>query len=563
MRKSTGFALLSIFLIALFLRFLPLTRHLFWGADFGEYYFLTRDLVSNGHLALPYYGWGFTYPYFPGMFILGGILGSTSASISVSTALIPAFLAAFTVFPIFLMGRELYHEDAPGLIAAGISAVALPAVYVTSHAMPGSIGELLFIFCIFLFWKAHTKPKTYYLLYPASLALVITHHLSAYFLIIVLVTAIFLREFVSKKSDVEKLRRSVVFVTFLVFMNFLYWIAYATPFRDVILSKVYLSWWGVILAFVLLMVVLFAIIKLRRRIDWGYRPEYPRLKDRLSLMVVSFIGIYVIMAIIILVAIPGTTVALDASAAIFFTPLMIPIAVAMAGRRFSDFARKGYDLTSWFIAILGSLVLGTLFASDVIVPYRHMQYMIAPMALVAGFGITRMSGLFGVTKKKGKVMVGALVIALLVALASTSYPPRKILAGHQEGIEAELVSCAQFSGLYADGLIVSDHRASTIIFGFGERNATWDTAPDSLLADTFEDAVTEMREVNSPSGKKRVDYAVLDKDMEIGAMIYPWDPAHVMSTEAIEKFDKSPYMKLYDNGYSRLYYVNWGLVQTG
>ncbi|UCD91634.1 MAG: hypothetical protein JSV43_05120, partial [Methanobacteriota archaeon] len=85
MRKSTGFALLSIFLVAIFLRLLPLSRHLFWGADFGEYYFLTNDLVSSGNLTLPYFGWGFTYPYFPGMFILGGILGFTSASISVAT----------------------------------------------------------------------------------------------------------------------------------------------------------------------------------------------------------------------------------------------------------------------------------------------------------------------------------------------------------------------------------------------------------------------------------------------------------------------------------------------
>lgn len=559
MRKSTGFALLSIFLIAIFLRFLPLTRHLFWGADFGEYYYLTNDLIANGHLSLPYFGWGFTYPYFPGMFFLTGIVGFTSAPISLSVALLPAFLAAFTIFPIFLMGRELYHEDAPGLIAAGIAAVAMPAVYVTSHAIPGSIGELLFVFCILLFWKAHTHPKAYYLLYPASLALIVMHHLSAYFLIIVLVAIVFLREVMSRKSDVKNLRLSVIFLAFLVFMNFLYWIAYATPFRDVILSKVYLGWWGVILGFVLLVAILFGIIKLRRRFDWGYRPEYPAVKDRLGLLTIGFATVYTILAVIVLFAVPGTSVALDASAIYYFTPLIIPFAVAVAGRRFSDFSRKGIDLTSWTVIVFCSLIFGTLFASDVIVPYRHLQYVVAPIALLAGFGITRLSGFLGVEKKRGKLVVGALVAVLVVSLALTSYPPRNIMAGQEEGIEPELVSCAQYTGLYAEGLVVSDHRASSIIFGFGGRNATWDTAPDSLLANSFEEATSEMQNVSSPSGQKRADYVVLDEDMEKGAMILPWDPAHVMSREAIEKFEKAPYMKFFDNGYSRLYYVNWGL----
>jgi hypothetical protein len=129
-----------------------------------------------------------------------------------------------------------------------------------------------------------------------------------------------------------------------------------------------------------------------------------------------------------------------------------------------------------------------------------------------------------------------------------------------EGVPAKLVSNALYSGLYVDGLVASDHMASTTLFGFGGINGTWDTAQETLLADSFEEARDEMEEVDTPSGKKRVDYVAFDRDMENGVMLYPWNPAPIPSTEAVDKFSDSPYMKLYDNGYSRLYYVNWGLA---
>lgn len=560
MRKSTGFALLSIFLVAVLIRFLPLTRYLYWGADFGEYFFLSQGLITNGWIALPYDGWGFSYPYFPGMIIVSAIPGIASTSLPVSVALISPFLAALSVFPVFMIGRSLYHEDSAGLIAAGTMAVAMPAVYTTSHSIPGSVGDLLFVSCLLFFIGAQKKPKMYYLLYPASLALVFTHHLTNYVLIIVLIAAIFFQELISRKSDAKKLRLNVFFLVFLVLVTFLYWVVYAVPFRDVMFPKVLGSWWVIIVAFALGIVVLFALVKVRRRFKWQYRPTYPDLRSTLGFLTFGFVSVYVVMALIVFVAVPGTTIQLDITAFLFFTPLIVVFAIAMSARRFSDFSKRGFDLTSLFVALSLSLVFGMVFASDVIIPYRHLQYIIPPAALACGLGISRLSGLSGATEKKGKLVVGSLVVVLLVALAATSYPPRAILAGHQEGIEAKLVTGAHFSSVYVQGLVATDHRASTVLFGFGGTNATWDTAPDSLLADSFEDASAEMEEVRTPSGPKRVDYAFIDDDIEKGAMLYPWDPAPALSEEAIEKFQKAPYMKFFDNGYSRLYYVNWGLA---
>ena len=560
MRKSTGFALLSIFITGLILRLLPLLGNLYWGGDFGEYFLITRGLVENGSISLSYDGWGFTYPYFPGSIFLNGVVGFTTVSLPMSVSLVSVILASLSVFPIFFIGRTLFHEDAASLIAAGVIAVSMPMVYTTSHASPGSVGDLLFVTCLLLFVKAQFNPKMYYLLYPTSIALIMTHHLTTYFLIIALLGAVFIQELISKKSDIRGLRLSVMFLTFLVASAFLYWALYAVPFRDIVMSKVLGAWWVVIAVFALAIVGLYAMVKLRRRTGWSFRPKYPTLMNRLASISIGIVVIYSIMAIIVYVQIPGTTITPSDWAFIFFTPLMVTFAFGTVGRRFLDFYRRGMDPTSWFVAMTASLVVASMFASDVIIPYRHLQYMMPASALLIGIGLSRMAGLLGATNKRRKVVVGALITTLLFMLAATAHPQKDLLDRLDEGVPAKLVSNAFFARLYVDGLVASDHMASTMLFGFGGANGTWDTAQDTLLADTFEEARDEMEEVDAPSGKKRVDFVAYDGDMEKGVMLYPWNPAPVPSTEAVDKFDKAPFMKLFDNGYSRLYYVNWGLA---
>jgi hypothetical protein len=560
MRKSTGFALLSIFFIGLFLRLLPLYGHLYWGADTGEYYFLTKDLIANGSITLPYEGWGFTYPYFPGMIFLNAAVGFTNVSFLLTVSLVAVCLASLSVFPIFLLGRTLFHEDSTSLIAAGIMAVSMPMVYMTSHAVPGAVGDLLFVTCLLLFIKAHFNPKMYYLLYPISLGLIVTHHLSTYFLIIALLASVFFRELISKRSDQSSLRLSIFFLIFLVAASLAYWVTYAEPFRDVILSKVFGTWWPVVAILALAFPVLYALVKLRRRMKWHIRLRYPDLRSRFGFLLMGIVAIYTIMAVNVYVGVPGTNITPSDWAFVYFTPLLMILAFGIAGRAFTDFSRRGSDVTSWFVVIAASLVFATLFANEVLLPYRHMQYMMPPSALLVGIGISRVSGLLGVDTKKKRIVVGTVISSALVLLAATSLPQKDLMDRMSEGIKAEQISSAYFCRQYVDGLVASDHLASAVIFGFGETNATWDTARDSLLADTFDDARAEMQEVNSPSGRKRVDFVAIDNDLEAGAMLFPWDPAPRPSEAAINKFEDSPYMKLYDNGYSRLYYVNWGLA---
>src|SRR3989442_14192499 len=84
MRKSTALGLAAIALGSISVRLSPLWSFVYWGSDTGEYFSIFRTLVRTGHVSTPYYGWGITYPYFPGMFFvqagladLGGAVVST------------------------------------------------------------------------------------------------------------------------------------------------------------------------------------------------------------------------------------------------------------------------------------------------------------------------------------------------------------------------------------------------------------------------------------------------------------------------------------------------------
>jgi hypothetical protein len=99
-----------------------------------------------------------------------------------------------------------------------------------------------------------------------------------------------------------------------------------------------------------------------------------------------------------------------------------------------------------------------------------------------------------------------------------------------------------------------------MLFGFGRVNATWDTVTLIYHSPDFEGARAELENVSSPSGRRKVAFIALDQDTIGGVFLYPWDPAEPMTEEAVSKFEESPFQKMYDDGYSRLFLLNWGLA---
>src|SRR2546427_334424 len=362
MRKSTALGLAAIALGSISVRLSPLSSFVYWGSDTGEYFSILRTLVRTGHASTPYYGWGITYPYFPGMFFVqAGLadLGGVEAS-AVLTLLVP-ILGARAVGPMCLLAARIVTEDRFALFAAALLAGANPHVYTTSHAAPATLGDLLALTCLLLFLRLRADRRAIIPLLLVSGSLVVTHHLSLYFLLVMIVGAIVVR-------------------------------GLARP------------WQG----------------------GAGTRAEI----------------------------------------AFAFVPPVALLPFSGSGRKFLAFCRDGADVSAWLIALLLSAALGIVAAPQVLIPYRHMEYVLVPLAIFAGVGFFRLLDLAGLRGRSRSAALAACGL-LLVGTAITSIPPPSAFAGWHEGTVPQALDPAYWARDYASGLVATDHHGSSTGFGDG------------------------------------------------------------------------------------------------
>jgi hypothetical protein len=165
------------------------------------------------------------------------------------------------------------------------------------------------------------------------------------------------------------------------------------------------------------------------------------------------------------------------------------------------------------------------------------------------------------TIRSPSIRFAAILTTLILIVASSifAYPPEGLLSGFEEGTnDSELESCIWIrESIEDDGMVASDHRMSSMIFGFGYTNATWETAPNTIRGETLEDYADELNSTKTPSGEKDIDYVLISSEIENNVALTQWEPAEPMTTKAIEKFEKYPYYKIYDNGNVEIYMVSW------
>lgn len=574
MRKSTAATLTVILIAAIAVRLLPLWSFLYWGSDAGEYYAILLNLVRTGHIVLPYYGWGLTYPEFPGMFFpqaglveLGGLNLLTVLNVAIP------ILGAFAIVPLFLIATAITREARFGLFAAAFLAGAIPHAYTTAHTAPATLGDLFALTALLLFIRLEGDRRAMVPLVTVTAALIVTHHLSGYFYLLMVVGTIVVRGLVRPWRGTAGEWREVRYAVFLGIATFAYWFGYASTFRDAILPDVNLRpWWLLLAAFPVLVVVLAGVILARRRIAWRYRPSYPTLRRAVAVYVTALSVIAILGVASTVATVPGTTFSVSFEGLVYFLPLVLLMGFAASGRGFFDFLRRGIEPTAWFLALVGSATVGIVVAPRVLIPYRHMEFIAFPIALFVGVGFFRILD-FVKPLRATRVAVGVVVGILVAGNLLAGIPPPSTLGGWREGTVPQALDPAYWARDHVNGLVVSDHQGSTLVFGFGGINATWDRTRDLYLSKYASDpacfqnlsawkacAFAGLEGIDSPSGLKNATYIWIDRDMEAGLRLTPWEAATPMDPNVIAKFDQAPFVKVFDNGYARLYWIVYGCV---
>jgi hypothetical protein len=609
--KWVIFGLLSIIVISILLRLIKLFDFAIWGSDSGEHYFLLEQLITTGEIQLEYNGWGFAYPYFPGMHLL--VTGTTQTgqlSTYLGLVLIIPIVAAFSVLIIFCISQIIFKDYRISLISSAFTGVILPHIYASSHPMPGSLGGLLLLVCIFLILKSYNNKKFFILLILATAALVITHHLTTFFLIIsiffiIIVREIYKNEALEKEYWLSRSKIDIIYLTILITFSFSYWFIYAEPFYDKILEKnIPISPIGIFISAYVGLILLWVIIKYRDKLSWRIKPTFYSNKNLLLRLSLFWIFGTIILALGLITTVPGTNMKSDISAFPIFLPIMLLISFVAVSPAILVFYKNGITIFGWMLAIMASLIFSFITNNHELLLYRHLPYIFEPISIMASLGFVK---LFDFVIKKGDLRLiqyennkeiinlailfktnklkqikiyerktepkpskqvttkilfyqktaGIIfILTILLTCSIYSYPPLNVVSGFEEGTtEEELDSCFwSLENLPKDATVASDHRMSSILFGFSGLNATWEYAPKTFHYGTYDEIMEEMNSTRIPSGIKRIDFILITSAIENGVALEQWETAEPMSKSAIEKFDSEPFIKLYDNGESRIYF---------
>lgn len=541
--------LAALLVAALAIRLAPLLQHTVWGADTGEYLAVTRQIIAEGGPPADYAGWGLAYPDFPGMQILVAQVSLATGidPLSVLQVLVPA-LNVLVVAATFLIGRRLFDRRA-GLWAAGVVAVAMPTVFTGSHPMPESLAHGLALLVVYLALDAD-DPRRFAGATVLGLGVVVTHHLTTYFLLLALV-GLWAARVASERTSAWP---NLGLVAAVGLPTVAYWLIVADAFRDRILAA------NVPLPLVAVvplvgLAVLALVAWWRPRVDWVLElAPVPRSRNvRLAWATVAVT--LVVAGVLTLVPVPGTTVTPEIGTVLWYVPMLVAVGLTPIGAARARTVDDGLWLTLWPVLLGASLIVGAVAAPTVLIPYRHVPFLAIPAAVLVGAGI-------GDLEPDLDGWARALPVAGLVVLAATAYPPPDAIGGFQEGVSAAEMDAVDWADDHlAEGTpVLADHRMSSLLFGVAGLQASWDSGEQAWFASNWSEARPHLEEMSLPGGADRVEYVVVTPATRAGVALAPWERARQLDGDALAKFDEDPFVTVYDRGGVQVHRVAWETV---
>jgi hypothetical protein len=559
-----------LLLAALYLS--PLLSFTYFGSDTGEYYRLTVDLASTGHLPIGggYGGWGTGYPDFPGLFVIGASTAQATGvgALPVLLAAVP-ILSAAAVAPLFLLFRRVFPNDSIALLGAAFAGVAMPRAFSLAHPAPLAIGDLLGVAALWMFVEGRRDLRWYLPLSLTSGALLLTHHLSSYFFVVGALGSLLLVELIRPRawSDRFPAREIGFSVALLVAMD-AFWFGAAPDFVSTVIgpSKLLgLSAAGIGVGLgvgaVVAGLLVGLVIRFRRAHPHrSLRASLPSDRSVLRDAVVITVGIVVGLGALLVVPLPGTTQHATVAEIAFYSPLLALLVIAAGTRRLLSLSTLGPWGLAFVAALGGSAIFGLASQSTVILPARHAEYLVIPLGLLAALAIGRLVARAddaGGRRAAGAVAAASLL--LLAANAAIAFPPPQDLGNFQEGLTSRDAQIALWSSseLPPSSVVASDHRLSSMLFGFDGLRATWDSTPVLFTGSNASLAEGELRASQAPDQRLTVTAVAVDGVMRtVGVALDPNAPAAPMSAAAVAWFDGPGFVPIYENQDETVYWVD-------
>jgi hypothetical protein len=574
MNRTAFVWLLAAACVLVFLALEPLLSFSLFGSDTGEYYYLTATLVSTGHFAAQapaYQGWGTGYPDFPGMFALAGaVSGALGVGMLPSLLYSVPVLGALSVFPVFLLFRRLFQHDLAALLGAAFAGVAMPRMYILAHPAPQALGDLLVVAALWMYVEGRKDRRWYLPLVLTSGALIVTHHLSSYFFLLAALGAVFLLEVWRPGAWTHRFpTRELAFSAAFVVALLAYWFYYAPGFFSAvgIQSFPYVGAPAFIAAGAVAVVLLGIVIYVRRKRTTarGGHAKFPGDRSTVAEMVLIATGTVAGLAILLVVSLPPGNQHVTGSELLYFAPYYLPFLLAAGTRRLLSLSRIGSFAIAWIGVLAISVLVGFAnpeFIGKLLIPSRTVEFLAIPLGLLLAVGLGRWIARAQDRAGRPAVVAGACVAVLLLAAnAAIIYPPPSDFGGFQEGLTFQDQALWLWGGigLAPHTTVASDHRLSSMLFGFDQLAATWDDTPALFNGNRWTLAAAELHSSPTPHNQPQViETVAVDSVMHSGVALDPSNLALPLSPQAAAWLDAPPFVPIYESGPQVIYWVDWG-----
>ncbi|RLF37127.1 MAG: hypothetical protein DRN08_00105 [Thermoplasmata archaeon] len=604
--KNWFFWLIIVTSISVILRSLPAWTNAAWGCDFGIYYGLTESLVKNMDLFNPYYGWGSSYQYFPVLYAVTAVFHwITGLDVIVIMPKIAPIFGGLSVLIFYFVVYELIGSRKTALLSSLFLAVMPFHVYQTSHASPLTMGHFFMMLSMYLFIKYRRDIRYIVPLLASTILLIMSHHLTTYFYLIILIFVVFI-ENASRKKWTTTLGTDVFYILTTSVLVFSYWIFVATTvykkfmetgFR---IGSIHIGSNYIIALFYILFLSLFGIIWLKRRYNLFPKKKKPTINLCLMRFSLTFITCLIAMSIFSVTKMPWTNFSFTPLSIAYSVPLLLMFGFGAAGFQYTRFIRNGGFIRGWFLAILLSFMYG-LMANKVILPHRHFEYMMAPLSIIAVYGIRGIflnldyKSLLGRLEKiinnvihltaatsysfsrrmrwmqKRQIIYVFVVIVLITTNAVSVYPSHVALNASYEAITDSNLAAIEWIRENLDrntSVIASDHRLARMAEAVGF-NTTLDEAIIIWKTENLTDYIDELR--GSSKDYSRITHVIVDDIMKNRVVHVGFGKIVYMTNESYEKFLHQPFELLYRNStvdqnmveihWTEVYAVNWTFIE--
>jgi hypothetical protein len=243
---------------------------------------------------------------------------------------------------------------------------------------------------------------------------------------------------------------------------------------------------------------------------------------------------------------------------------------------------RGFTL-GWLYPISISLVVTTVTWHQGLFPFRHLEYIAYPFAILSGIGMYTYWKLLKVREEGENSEVdddppkkpwfssktfSYIVVFILVLNLITAYGVQKVTSRYDESISKEAFDVMDWMKDQMIGYnftIASDHRLSQIFWAEGY-NVTSDNAYVIWFSDNWTESIEELETANG--SKPRIEYILIDHVMRFeGVQSNINETPKNLTDEQYEKFQKAPFTLIFrsenkeGDKWAELYFVNWVYIE--